>query len=53
MLARLLARRFGALPDWAKQQLTAANEAQLEAWTDAVLDAGTLAEVLAKPPAKH
>ncbi|MDR2260606.1 MAG: DUF4351 domain-containing protein, partial [Azoarcus sp.] len=45
MLARLLARRFGPLPEWAEVRLWQANRAQLESWFDVALDAGSLAEV--------
>lgn len=53
VLGRLLTRRFGALPDWAEQRLAAADELELAAWTDAVLDAGTLDEVFAALSANH
>ena len=53
VLVRQLARRFGALPDWVEPQVAAASEAQLDAWADAVLDAGTLTEALAVPSANH
>ncbi|WP_295448772.1 hypothetical protein [uncultured Thiodictyon sp.] len=49
----MLARRFGALPDWAEQRLAAASEAQLETWADGVLDANILTEALAVPAANH
>ena len=45
--------RYLLLDQGAEKQLAAANEAQLEAWAVAVLDAGTLAEVLVRPPATH
>lgn len=35
VLARQLVRRFGPLPDWAKQRLGAATEPDLDLWTDA------------------
>ncbi len=53
VLARQLVRRFGELPAWADARLNAACEADLERWTDAVLDATSLSEVLGPPPADH
>jgi len=49
VLTRQLTRRFGELPGWVEAHLSAATEAQLEAWSDAVLDARSLAEVFAEP----
>jgi hypothetical protein len=46
LLSRQLRLRFGPLPPWAEQQLEQAELAQLENWSDAVLTAGTLAEIL-------
>lgn len=45
-LTRLLTRRFGPLPDWASARLQSATPEQLDQWTDLVLDAATLSEVL-------
>jgi putative YhgA-like transposase/uncharacterized protein DUF4351 len=45
VLARQLTRRFGALPDGARERIDAAPLEQLEAWSDRVLDAETLDEV--------
>ena len=53
MLVRLLSRRFGPLPEWARERLRRADVAQLETWADAVLDATTLAEVVGAPPNPH
>jgi predicted transposase YdaD len=53
VLARLLTRRFGALPTWADTRLNAATEQDLAHWTDAVLDATSLTDVLGPPPADH
>ncbi|MDR0634970.1 MAG: DUF4351 domain-containing protein [Azoarcus sp.] len=53
MLVRLLSRRFGPLPEWARERLRRADVAQLETWADAVLDAATLAEVVGTPPNPH
>ena len=44
-LSRQLTRRFGELPDWATERLTAATAEQLEAWADEILVAGSLQEV--------
>jgi predicted transposase YdaD len=53
VLARLLTRRFGPLPEWARERLRRADAAQLELWTDAVLEAASLAEVVGAPPHSH
>ena len=45
VLRRLLSRRFGVLPIWAETKLQAAALGQLEAWSERVLDAGSLEEV--------
>jgi predicted transposase YdaD len=45
VLVRQLTRRFGVLPDEARQRIDAAPLEQLEAWSDRVLDATTLDEV--------
>ncbi|WP_256369627.1 MULTISPECIES: DUF4351 domain-containing protein [unclassified Pigmentiphaga] len=45
LLERLLARRFGPLPDATIQRLRDASDADLETWSVSVLDAATLAEV--------
>jgi len=47
VLARLLEKRFGALPDDLRGRLDHATDEQLEHWTDAVLDAPTLGAVFA------
>ena len=53
VLTRLLSRRFGPLPSWAETRLNAATEQALADWTDAVLDAASLVDVLGPPPADH
>lgn len=53
MLGRQLTRRFGELPVWVEQRLSEATEAQLAVWSEAVLDAQSLAAVFAEPPANH
>ena len=45
LLKRLLARRFGALPDAVQVRLATATIDQLEEWAIKVLDAGSLDEV--------
>jgi flagellar biosynthesis/type III secretory pathway protein FliH len=49
LITRLLTRRFGALPDWARARLQAAHADQLEQWADRVLDAATLEAVFGGP----
>ena len=53
VLARQLSRRFGPLPEWARERLHRADAARREAWADAVLDAASLEEVLGAPPDLH
>lgn len=45
MLRRLLIQRFGELPTWTEVKLREAALEQLEAWSERVLDAGSLEEV--------
>lgn len=45
LLERLLARRFGPLPDATAQRLRDASDAELETWAVKLLDATTLEEV--------
>jgi hypothetical protein len=47
LLLRLLERRFGPLPDWAKDRIAGADTVTLEEWGLRVLDAGSLDAVLA------
>ena len=47
LLLRLLERRFGPLPDWAKDRIASADTVSLEEWGFRVLDAGSLEIVLA------
>ena len=47
ILRRLLERRFGALPDWARDRIAAADTAALAEWGLRGLDAGSLDDVLA------
>ena len=46
-ITRQLERRFGVLPDWARDRIAAADSAALEEWGLRVLDAGSLDDVLA------
>ncbi len=47
LLLRQLERRFGALPDWARDRVLAADTVAMEDWALRVLDAASLEEVLA------
>jgi hypothetical protein len=47
LLLRLLERRFGVLPGWARDRVLAADTVVLEEWSLRVLDAASLEEVLA------
>ena len=46
MLERLLTKRFGPLPTWARDKLAAAHADQLETWSDRILDAATVEDAL-------
>ncbi len=46
ILLRLLNQRFGPSPDWVKRKIESASEQELELWTDALLSAESLDEVL-------
>ncbi|MBK5929081.1 DUF2887 domain-containing protein [Halochromatium salexigens] len=52
-LCRLLRRRFGPLPTWAKQRITAAPEAQLDAWLDGIFDASGVEDLLGEKSERH
>jgi hypothetical protein len=43
----MLERRFGVLPDWARDRVLAAETVLIEEWCLRVLDAASLEEVLA------
>ncbi len=45
LLSRLLEKRFGELPQWANERLDAASEEQLDAWTNAIFSADSIAGV--------
>ena len=53
MLNRQLKSRFGELPAWVDQRLNSGTPEELEAWSEAVLDAESLAAVFVEPPANH
>lgn len=44
-LTRILAIRFGELPDWVQQELTNATDSTLDTWIDAAFGAKSLEEV--------
>jgi hypothetical protein len=46
LLVRQLERRFGALPDWARDRIATGDTIALEQWGLRVLDAGSLEDVL-------
>ncbi len=46
VLRKLLERRFGQLPAWATSRIESATEAELEAWTDAVIEADAATDTL-------
>ena len=52
MLERLLIHRFGSLSEANRARIRKATPEQLDAWTHAVLDAGSLSEVLASGDAR-
>jgi hypothetical protein len=45
VLVRLLTRKFGAVPNEARDRIGAASMEQLDLWSERVLDAETLDEV--------
>jgi predicted transposase YdaD len=45
LLQRLLEKRFGTLPDWARQHVEQANSTQLEEWSLRVLETSELERV--------
>jgi hypothetical protein len=47
LLLRLLESRFGALPDWARDRIAAADTAALEQWGLRLLDSESLDDILA------
>lgn len=47
VLLKQLGLKFGELPDWAVQRLRAADDTDLDRWTERVLDAASLDDVFA------
>jgi hypothetical protein len=45
--------RFGPVPEWAQSRLDAADEAQLLAWTGAILSATSLTDLFGDDNAAH
>ncbi|GKT11023.1 hypothetical protein DSTSK_43280 [Desulforhabdus sp. TSK] len=45
LLEKILTRRFGPLPDWAKHRLASASSEQLDQWAERVLEAKSLQDV--------
>lgn len=45
LLEKILTRRFGPLPVWAKRRLASASSEQLDQWAERVLEAKSLQEV--------
>jgi len=45
LLSTLITRKFGALPDWAKVRLVAADDVTLQQWAEQILDAGCIEDV--------
>jgi predicted transposase YdaD len=52
-LCRQLTRRFGPLPPWAVQRITAAPEAQLDTWLDDIFDATSVKDLLGDDSERH
>ena len=48
-LLKVLEQRFGALPTWVQEKVTAANEERLSDWNERVLQARSLEELLGRP----
>ncbi len=44
-LKRLLIRRFGAIPAWAEDMMTKAEQKDVDEWTDLILDAKKIEDV--------
>ena len=52
-LRRQLTRRFGPLPRWAAQRITAAPEAQLDTWLDDIFEATSVQALLGEDNERH
>lgn len=48
VIERQLIRRFGELPDWAKEQLAHATSEQLDRWAERILEAHSIQSVMAE-----
>jgi len=46
LLARLVEKRFGELPEQVRERLRSASLEQLESWTECLMDAASLDEVV-------
>lgn len=46
LLSAQITRKFGALPDWAKVRLVAADDVTLQRWAEQILDAECIEDVL-------
>ncbi|KOR28836.1 hypothetical protein TI04_10110 [Achromatium sp. WMS2] len=46
LLKRQITRRFGALPEWAKERIDASDSEQLELWAEQIFDAQSVEELL-------
>ena len=46
LLGRMLERRFGPLPDWARRRIESADTVTLETWGLRLIDAASLEDVL-------
>ncbi len=53
LLHHMLVRRFKKLPKWAEARLASATHHEIEAWGEQLLEADTLREVFAEPPARQ
>ena len=49
VIERLFARRFGVLPEWARERLRGGSPQELEMWSDRLFDAASLEAVFAEP----
>jgi len=52
-LCRQLTRRFGPLPLWATQLITAAPESQLDTWLDDIFEATSVQALLGEDSERH
>ena len=52
-LCRQLTRRFGPLPPWAAQRITAASEEQLDTWLDDIFEANSVQDLIGDDSERH